>query len=236
MFLFLKLVLGHLIADFILQFEELYRLKVKSRLGHGFHAGMHFICYVLLSVPYLGSPFIWIFISAVSIIHYLQDLLKYRLQEENPKQIFWCFTVDQVFHFIFLTLILFFPISREPRGFPGHPNLDFIYRSRAATFYAVAFITATFKGSYLLHAFRHSFFKKTRPDHFITSLEVWHGILERGFVVSVFLFNIPSFALMIAWPAVAIVRAFSKKLRSLPDFFLSVLYASLVGILFRSWR
>jgi hypothetical protein len=41
MFLFLKLVLAHLIADFILQFEELYQLKIRSFLGHLAHVLIH---------------------------------------------------------------------------------------------------------------------------------------------------------------------------------------------------
>ncbi len=235
MFVFLKLVLAHMIGDFILQFEELYRLKVKSRLGHFFHALIHFFCSLLLVFPYLDIPFIWIFISVISVIHYFQDLLKYRIEGKHPKQIFWCFTIDQTVHFIFIASILLFPYNSAERGFPQFPVLNFFYSGNTATLYAIAYVTATFKGSYFLHALRRSFLKKTRPDHFITSLEVWHGLAERGFVVFMFLLNISAPALMIAWPLVALLRVSSKKLRNLTDFLLSFIYAAAVGGFFRIW-
>ena len=235
MFVFLKLVLAHLIADFILQFEELYQLKVKSRLGHIFHALIHWVCSLLLLVPYLNMPFVWIFISATSVIHYFQDLFKYQLQEKHPKQIFWCFTIDQIFHFLFLASIFLFPAARVERGFPGHRTLDFLYSGNTATLYAIAYIAAIFKGCYFLHALRRSFIPETRPGHFITSMEVWHAMAERGLTVSVFLFNIPSPALLIALPLVALLRISSKELRSITDFVLSFFYAAAVGIFFRHW-
>lgn len=235
MFVFLKLVLAHLIADFILQFEELYRLKVKSRLGHFFHGLIHFLCSLLLLFPYLDVPFIWVFVSALSIIHYFQDLLKYRLQAKHPKQIFWCFTIDQLFHLLFISSILLFPYNSAERGFPRNATLNFLYSGNTITLYAIAYVAAIFKGCYFLHALRRSFLPKTRPDHFITSLEVWHGIVERGFFVSLFLFNIPSPALLLALPLVSLLRVPSKKLRNITDFILSFAYASLTGIFFRYW-
>ena len=233
MFIFWKLVLAHLIGDFILQFEELYRLKVKSRRGHFWHALIHFLCSLLLVFPYLDIPFIWIFITALSVVHYFQDLLKYGIQQKNPKQIFWCFTIDQFAHLFFIATILFFPYNFPERGFPRFPALDFFYSGNAVTLCAIAFITATFKGCYFLHALRRSFFKETRPDHFITSPEAWHGLLERGFVLSVFLFKMPVPILVIAWPLALLLRASSKKLRNITDFVLSLAYASIVGILFK---
>lgn len=235
MFVFLKLALAHLIGDFILQFEELYQLKVKSRLGHFLHGLIHFFCSLLLVFPYLDIPFIWIFISALSIIHYFQDIIKYKIQQKNPKLIFWCFTIDQLIHFLFIASILFSPYSFAERGFPQFQALDFFYSGNTLTLYAIIFITATFNGGYFLHALRRSFFKDSRPDHFITSLEFWHGLLERGFVLSTLLFKIPLPILAIAWPFAGLLRIFSKKLRSATDFLLSFAYASIVGLIFKGW-
>ena len=235
MFIFWKLVLAHLIADFILQFEELYQLKVRSRLGHFFHGAIHFLCSLVLVSPYPNIPFIWIFIAVISVIHYFQDRLKYALQEKHPEQIFWCFTIDQVFHYLFIASFLLFPYHFSERGFPRFPILDFFYSGNTFTLYAIAFIAATFKGSYFLHALRRSFIKNTRPDHFITSPEVLHGLLERGLVVSTFLFHIPTPTLAMAWALVAMLRVSSKKFRSVTDFALSFAYASMVGMILQAW-
>jgi len=65
--LFLKLILAHLIADFILQFEELYQLKIRSFLGHLFHALIHGLVSLALLYPYLNVLQIWIFATGSSL-------------------------------------------------------------------------------------------------------------------------------------------------------------------------
>ncbi len=231
MFLFLKLLLAHLIADFILQFDELYQLKVKSYLGHLFHVLIHLSISLLLALPYLRDPKIFAAICALSTLHYFQDNLKYHFQARHEKSIFFCFTIDQIIHFLFLTAIFLFPLSKERLAFPFSPFNSF-YQSDLTTWLLIIWILTTFGGAYLLHALRRSFVPQSREDHFITSLEMSQGIFERTGITEVFLF-------LGLWPAVGLAfifgvpRLFSKKLRNLPDFALSFIYAACIGLLFR---
>ena len=231
MFLCLKLYLAHLIADFILQFEELYRLKLRALRGHIYHVLILAVLSLVLALPYLKDSFIWIFIGVISLIHLFQDVVKYSLQQKDPKKMVWYFTIDQVFHLIFLSSILVFPISKLMLDMPSLGQINFFYASNHWTLRTILFILSSFGGAYFLHALRRSFFPNTRENHFITSFELAHGILERTWVS--FLWLCPAWIVIFLTPAIGFVRLFSKKLRSRSDFLLSFLYAMLLGVAFR---
>lgn len=233
MFVFLKLVLAHMIADFILQFEELYQLKLKSRTGHLAHAFFHGLVSFLLLAPYLSDPVMIIFIIGITAIHYFQDQIKYSIQARHPQQIFWCFTIDQIGHFFFIACVFLLPAAQIEKGFPGHLRLDFIYREPALTLMLILFISIGFKASYLLHAFRKSFIPNTRPGHFITSFEMTWGIAERTLITFCYLYPSPLTLAISLTPGLA--RLSSKRMRSVLDFSLSYIYAALSGWLFSHW-
>lgn len=236
MFIFYKLVLGHLIADFFLQFEELYRLKLRSHVGHLAHILIHFATCLLIVFPYLNKPFIWIFVGVISAIHFLQDSLKYSLQEKYPRARFPVFVLDQVFHILFLASILLFPISKLKIGFSQElPALNFLYLEEPWTKLALVFFVATLGGSYLLHNFRKSYFPTSgRADHGITTFEILHAAFERTWITAVFA-TLPFTPLLALSPAVGLLRLPSAKLRNVLDFSLSFAYAVCVGLLARKF-
>ena len=231
MFLFLKLYLAHLIADFILQFEELYQLKVRSIIGHVLHVAIHALVSLALVHPYLQYPWMWLFIFLVTGIHFVQDRIKYRLQQ-NRKIMFLCFVVDQIIHALFLGTILFFPLSRQKLGFVNFPRWDAFYQNDGITAFLITFILATFVGSYLFHAFRRSYVPGTREDHAITAFEMSYGIFERTAILVIFISPTNIF-LILASPLVGCLRLFSKTLADRLDFAMSFVYAALIGLCFR---
>ncbi len=226
MFLFLKLCLAHAIADFVLQFEELYRLKLKSRLGHFFHAGIHAVLSLALAFPSLVSPWAFVYILAVSTVHYFQDTIKYHFQERHPGTSFWCFTIDQIVHFAIIATAFLTPQSwQHPAGTQSSAN--------PADLYLLAFILGTFGGSYFLHNLRKTFFPGSRPDHLITNFEILHAMLERTLIGFIFIAAPPVYFAMT--PLTGLTRMASPKLRDRTDFLLSYLYAAALGLLFRMW-
>ena len=231
MFLFLKLYLAHLIADFILQFKGLYQLKLRALRGHIYHVLILAALSLVLVLPYLKDPFIWIFIGAMSLIHFFQDVVKYLLQQKDPKKMVWYFTIDQVFHLIFLSSILVFPISKLMLDMPALGQINFFYASNRWTLRAILFILSSFGGAYFLHALRRSFFPNAREKHFITRFEIAHGVMERAWIS--FLWLCPVWIAILLTPAIGFLRLFSQKLRSRSDFLLSFFYATLLGIAFR---
>ncbi len=222
-----------MIADFILQFEELYQLKLKSSLGHLAHAFFHALVSFILLAPYLNDPLIIIFIIAITVIHYFQDQIKYSIQAKHPEQIFWCFTLDQIGHFLFLACIFFFPASHIEKGFPNHAPLDSIYRDPSLTLALIVFIGIGFKAAYFLHSLRRTFIPGTRPDHFITSFEMAWGIAERSLIAFCYIHLSPLIFIISLTPGLA--RLSSKKMCSTLDFFLSYAYAATAGWLFSCW-
>ena len=233
MFLFLKLVLAHLIADFILQFEELYQLKVRSFLGHLAHVLIHGIVSLVLLFPYLNEPVIWVFVAGVVIIHLTQDLIKYSFTQKKPVNTFFYFMADQACHILVLSAIFLLPISHEVRGFPGIPLLDTLYKNNFWTLYAIFFILLTFAGSYILNAFTKSFIRGESPVFLIRSQEMFHAIFERSAVAWILLTNTSPFAAALV-PFIGIFRLPFKLLRSWKAFLLSMSYAVLIVLLF--WK
>ncbi len=107
--LLLSLVLAHLVADFILQTDEMVRNKLKYLLKHMLH---HFILYALILVGFwlfnqsfdniveiVIFPLIFIIIS-----HYFIDLLKikfgdsFKIGKGKNSKLLYFFILDQLLH------------------------------------------------------------------------------------------------------------------------------------------
>ncbi len=233
MFLFLKLYLAHLIADFILQFDELYRLKVKSRWGHIAHVLIHFAVSALLVFPYLKLASVWCFLAFITLIHYLQDTIKYEIQRA-PQKMFTAFVIDQIVHAVILSGVVLLPMSRVVLGFPENPTLNSLYTDPFWTLAAIAWTLSTFGGSYLLYTFRQSYSHNPRPRHGITTPEMTLSLIERTVITFVFLFPSPTW-LWFASPLIFIPRILTKKYADALDMVLSFLYAAAIGFLFKLW-
>lgn len=232
MFILLKLFLAHLIADFVIQFDELYQLKLKHPAGHLLHVLTHALVNFLILFPYLGNPIIWIFVLLISTIHLIQDMVKYRLMQQHKQYFLHIFLGDQVLHFLFLSTILFFPVSSQKIGFAFWPTLDLLYTDNLWTVYTIALVMATFCGSFFLNALSITYLKHLRQDHFITSTEMTLGLIERSLVAGIFLWASNPVWFLIS-PLAGIFRFLFKSGRSKRDFMLSFIYAVLIGILFR---
>jgi len=233
MFLFLKLILAHLIADFILQFEELYQLKVRSFLGQCSHVLIHGLISLLLLYPYLNAPQIWLFVAGLVLVHLAQDLIKYFATKKTPANTFVYFITDQLCHILVISTVFLLPISYEVRGFPASPLLDMFYRTNAWTVDAIFFITLTFAGSYILNAFTRSYLKGRSPLYLISSAEVAHAILERSLIAWILFASVPAPWMLFLLPCVGALRLPFKTLRDLMAFLLSLSYGIWITLLFQ---
>ena len=233
MILFLNLYLAHMLGDFVLQFDELYRLKTQKTIGHFYHVIILAIVSIALTLPYAASPFIWIFILVIYAIHFVQDKIKYRLQDQGAPG-FLCFTLDQIIHFLWLSLIFLFPLSKQPppHSYPLFINL--FYSDPVWVLGIIWFLWASFGGAYFLHSLRKTYIKNSRPDHFITRMEFLYGIFERSLTSAIFLLGRHPLIFFLS-PAISLVRLFQPKLKNRLDFFLNFVYSAALGLLFRLW-
>ncbi len=234
MFLFLKLILAHLIADFILQFEELYQLKVRSIAGHILHVLIHGSVSLFLLTPYLKDPWVWVFVIALTLIHLLQDLIKYGLTKKYPANTFIYFIADQVVHVLVISTVFLFPFSQDLNGFASYPGMNRFYLNDFWTLLTIFFILLTFAANYTFHAFYQSYVKRSRPMHWISSFELSYTLFERTCIAGmVFWVHHPLAFLLI--PLIGLTRLPWPVLRNWTDFGVSLIYSLGLSFLFRSF-
>lgn len=232
MFLFLKMLLAHLAADFVLQFEELYQLKLRSFLGQLLHVLIHGILAALLILPYLNEPIVISFIIFMVVEHLLQDLAKYYFTQKIPTQRFILFIADQFFHVAILLLIFLLPISAQIKSYPGPALFNYIYRDSAVTLFFIYFITLIFVGNYTFNSFYRTYVKPNQPLYWITAPELTWAIIERGTIAVAVLYATNPLWIL-ASLAIGIFRFSFSPLRNLIDFTLSATYTIALSYLLK---
>ncbi len=123
MIIFFKLILSHLLGDFLLQPDSWVRAKEKHKLKAWqlyAHTFIHFALPVLLI---LDVSFIkWAFLIALS--HFITDFLKLFFQHDHSKRI-WFFT-DQAIHISVIIIIWFLSLNIETPPFSEINEFYFI--------------------------------------------------------------------------------------------------------------
>jgi hypothetical protein len=191
MFIFIRLLLAHFIADFPLQFNKIFEFKRKGLMGGIPHALVVAMTFTVFSWPYLNIPGIWILIYFFSLVHLFQDTIK--LKYGNLKYSFWFYLLDQLFHIATIATILLLKLKDlPPPKENGHP-LVIIYNSDLLMLYLIAIIVATYNGLYLIRSFKVSFFGRSGT---YSNFEKWFGMLERTLIVSIFALGCQFFALL----------------------------------------
>ena len=181
MFLFLRLVLGHLIGDFILQTNKIYELKHHGLRGGLPHALFIAASYIAVSWPYLALPQVWLFILFLGLTHLLQDSLKVGFAG-FAKYSFWLYLTDQFSHIALISTVFLTDLRNLPPPVPIN-RLVFLYNHNSAILYLIALIAATYNGFYLIRSFKVTFYAHAAK---YTRFEKWYEILERALIVTVF--------------------------------------------------
>ncbi len=102
--LFATLIIAHVLGDFALQTDQVYRLKTQGGLGGlAVHVIIHLIATVFLIRP--TEPLsILLFLLNLGVIHYLIDWVKLKTKSERN---YISFVVDQIAHFSHLILLTY---------------------------------------------------------------------------------------------------------------------------------
>jgi len=161
MFWFLRLWLAHLIADFPLQTNLIFRLKKKSIFGVFIHGTVFLILALFLSIPYLKYFISWIYIILVWLFHIWIDWEKIKVSNTSKERDnVWYFVLDQILHLISLIFVFFIPISRYPQLWEN-PNLGKIwirfYNSDYFILLSIGYILVVFAGTVFTFYVRKSF-------------------------------------------------------------------------------
>ncbi len=181
MFIFLRLLLAHLVGDYLLQFNKIYSLKFKGLKGGIPHMLLILISLIIFSWPYLMLPTMWYFIFFIGITHLFQDWIKAAFIK--IKNNFWVYSLDQALHIILIAMV-FFTSLRSLQ--PPTENTNFItslYSNNFLVLYLIALIAVTYNGFYLISNFEKTFMGKP----FVSApFKKWYGMIERALIVSIF--------------------------------------------------
>lgn len=102
----LKLILAHLLGDFLFQTKQVIILKNSVRFGAWAHHLIVFACNCLLFFNRLNEPYIWLGIGLISVLHVMIDELKLRIIRQNPQRdTLGLFLLDQLTHLVIILAV-----------------------------------------------------------------------------------------------------------------------------------
>lgn len=231
MFLFLRLVLAHLTADFVLQPDEIYKAKKKSFAGAIVHYSIIFALLLAFCFPYLKFAGCWVVIAFAVISHGIQDEIKLRIR--IPRKLnFVVFILDQIIHIACLSPVFFFKFANTAAS--SNNIFASAYNNNSLINFASGYILSMFTGIYLWELFKDAYLKSSVLFEDVSLFNVYvikYGMFERFIVTTSFLHAY--FLVFLFVPL--FFRIFSKRLSLSLDLVFNLLYASLIGLLLRRY-
>lgn len=233
MSIFLRLLLAHLIGDFLLQTDKVFKIKVKYKWGVLLHGGIVTIVSALFIIPYLHHLQVISFLILLSIVHILQDKAKIIFNEQIERNNLWTFLLDQVSHVLVIFFVSLGTTNLSRMKYPGPAVLQEIYLNDHYVVFAIWFIVLTY-GISIIQEYIKKIIIKDRKENIIfpRSYQKYLEILERA-LIGVFIF------LGGTWYLFAIVTAlvglfFVYKGKSPKvNFRVSIISALIIGLLMR---
>jgi hypothetical protein len=105
MTLFLRLLLGHMIGDYVLQPLPLVLMKRKGWGGILIHVGIVTVVTGILLWPVLGHWWYWLWLLFLFVGHLLIDRSRALLLKDLEATSLWYLIIDQALHFCLIALI-----------------------------------------------------------------------------------------------------------------------------------
>ncbi|GMR10969.1 MAG: hypothetical protein BMS9Abin28_1793 [Anaerolineae bacterium] len=100
--MFWNLFLAHLLGDFPLQ--PMWLVRSKSQLwGLVLHANIHLLSMLLLVGAFRSE--IWPQVLALATVHFVVDVVKYRLTESRPEWVTSSYFIDQAIHILSIIVV-----------------------------------------------------------------------------------------------------------------------------------
>ena len=246
MFLFLRLLLAHFIADFPLQTTSVYVIKVRDKHGLWVHTSIIFLMSLLFVYPYWGYPWMWVYLVGSTLVHHASDAIKIYLNRTgSPRHFLLRYVGDQIVHVSTASAVLLLPIGHL-RLEDANPGLwAKIYNSDFLMLYGSLLIVATYFSTYFIEALKKSYWPKRFHELLPTSYKTY-GIFERAclfhlaFLGGLFWATMPFAILPRYLLANFFPKIFNNKIRCIsalemiPSFFLGILPGIALRLLTRS--
>jgi hypothetical protein len=232
MFLFLKLLLAHFVGDFVLQFDEVYKVKQRGFHGALIHYFIIILSFILFTIPFLGHWQVWLVIIVNSLVHIIQDEIKLRMSSSSKGSLVG-FILDQLVHISFLCLILLFPFGKP---LLNASPLAQAYNNDYLTIFLIGYIVSVYAGAYFWESFRFSYFKQPALPN---AAYIKYGMFERFvFTTAAVMTSVPKEAglWLFLFLVPLIFRASGRRnIKFGWDFGFNLIYAVIVGAILKNF-
>ncbi|MDI6782727.1 MAG: DUF3307 domain-containing protein [bacterium] len=187
MYIFYRLLLAHLLAEFPLQFDLIYRLKVSKKTGIWLHAFIFFAVAVLLLIPWWGVGRFWVFLVFLLLTHYALDRLKIIFYRRFQVDNLGIFLLDQVAHIGCISLVFFIELDEKLRyNLPTALNaFTVVYQDNQLILIFIGYLFATFGASFLVYYLERLLFASRTEKGFLTTAEKYYTIFG-GLLITTF--------------------------------------------------
>jgi len=182
MFLFYRLLLAHLIGDFVLQTNKVFAFKSRSVWGVFFHASIIFLVSILLSWPYLSYPLMWAILFLIWISHFIADQAKVSITKKFDN--LGIFLLDQVLHIGITSVIFLTGLSKIKLTISGDSFLPFLYNEDKIILCLIGYIIATFGAAILIYYLKRSLLGEERAALDFSPTTRQLGLVERFFITT----------------------------------------------------
>lgn len=107
MFLFYRLLLAHIIADFPMQTNQIFKVKANTEWGVLIHTLIVLIFSILFAFPYLEDPKVMIILLVIFLSHTVIDKLKMEYSKKTKNQGIRILLLDQALHVAIIAVLAF---------------------------------------------------------------------------------------------------------------------------------
>jgi len=153
LFLFYRLLLAHLVADFPFQSTRLFRLKTESIKGIILHGCIFGVLAVALSYPCITNPLLGIYLLLLAVFHIFLDWLKVKLTNYTRKDSLSLFILDQVLHIISIAIVIPFNVK------PPYPSslIARLYSDDRLIIFCIFYIISSFVATILIYYLKKAY-------------------------------------------------------------------------------
>jgi len=107
MFLFYRLLLAHVIADFPLQTDQIFKVKTNTEWGVLIHTLIVLLLSTFFTFPYLEDPKVIIILLVIFLSHTVIDKLKMEYSKKTKNQSIRMLLLDQALHIAIIAVLTF---------------------------------------------------------------------------------------------------------------------------------
>lgn len=168
-----KLILAHLVGDFVLQPYKWVKHKEKNK-HKSVYVYLHGLVHILLLIVVLAFNFTyWPYILFIGLTHLLIDIGKLNLK--NKKNAGTLFFVDQFLHLLIIAIVVFIEFSKDV-------NFEILV-SKEVILTVLALVILTSVSSIVMQIFMSKWqLPDEKPGNALKGAGAYIGILERLFI------------------------------------------------------